>query len=48
MLDSMILHAISEETDQTWWMSRPQAYGEGGAGGCGGGEKQTGLLRGHW
>ena len=23
MLDVMIVHAISEETDQTWWMSRP-------------------------
>ena len=23
MLDTMIVHAISEETYQTWWMSRP-------------------------
>ena len=27
VLDSMIVHAISEETDQTWLMSRPLAEG---------------------
>ena len=47
----MNLHAISEETDQSWWMSRPMAqpgfiYWKRGAVRCGGGVEANRIIAG--